>query len=108
MGLDSTLADDHEGTGPLYNSFRGYIHRHVSVDGEEQFWQIGGLPVYDSTGIFIGYRGTGSNVTDEVRAAFEMRDAKESSDVANRAKSEFLANMSHELRSPLNAILGFS
>lgn len=108
MGLDHILGDARHDSGPHRNAFRGYLHRHVSVGGEDQYWKLGGLPVYDATGAFIGYRGTGSNVTEEVRAAYELRDAKRSSDLANRAKSEFLANMSHELRTPLNAILGFS
>jgi PAS domain S-box-containing protein len=106
MGLNEILSEDRQ--DPAHKTFRGYIHRHVSADGEDQYWKIGGLPVYGVTGIFIGYRGTGSNVTEEVRAAYELRDAKNSSDLANRAKSEFLANVSHELRTPLNAILGFS
>jgi PAS domain S-box-containing protein len=108
MGLGRLLGGDSQGVGPLHNTFRGYIHRHLTEDGEQQFWNVGGLPVYDAWGIFLGYRGTGSDVTEEVRAAYALRDAKESSDLANRAKSEFLANMSHELRTPLNAILGFS
>jgi PAS domain S-box-containing protein len=88
--------------------FRGYMHRYVQENGEEQYWNISGLPIFDAAGRFAGYRGTGTNVTHEVQASRVLREAKEQSDLANRAKSEFLANMSHELRTPLNAILGFS
>ena len=69
---------------------------------------ISGVPVFRDDGSFIGYRGTGRNVTDEMHAKHALEDAKTQSELTNRAKSEFLATMSHELRTPLNAIIGFS
>jgi signal transduction histidine kinase len=47
-------------------------------------------------------------VTQQQKAAVELRQLNERLEQASRAKSEFLANMSHELRTPMNAILGFT
>ena len=114
----------------LHLPFRGFEFEMIDRGGTVRQQSISGVPVFDRwTGRFLGYRGTGSDVSDQVAAkraltasqhelrtaldALWQRNAELSSsfrtaEAANRAKSTFLANMSHELRTPLNAIIGFA
>lgn len=88
--------------------FRDFQYEFIDPDGNILNYQISGAPVFDQNGHFQGYRGTGSNVTERVKAAQTLKIAKEDAEYANKAKSQFLSSMSHELRTPLNAIIGFS
>ncbi len=55
-----------------------------------------------------GSVGLITDVTDDVRHAQQLQEARAAAEEASSAKSEFLSSMSHELRTPLNAVLGFA
>jgi len=88
--------------------FENFRFRRINAMGEVTHISISGKPIFDTDGKFLGYRGSGQDISALVRADETIRNERDRAEQAVRAKSEFLASMSHELRTPLNAILGFS
>ncbi len=87
--------------------FKNFIHPRTKPDGRVVWLSINGTPVFEN-GKFLGYRGTGSDITRQREMENQLTALKEEAERANMSKSEFLANMSHELRTPLNAVVGYS
>lgn len=57
--------------------FRDFRYTRMAADGRVAHVSVSGVPLFDEAGKFLGYRGTGRDVTAEVEAQQELRAAKE-------------------------------
>lgn len=66
--LDATIANR--------EPFSEFTYRMMGTDGTEQVICVSGVPAYDETGEFRGYRGTGRNITAQVRTTERLQAAE--------------------------------
>ncbi len=93
-------------------SFRDFRYAKRGADGEIYHLSINGLPIFDQDGVFTGYRGTGTNITERVETEEKIAKQREL-EVAlvkereiNGLQRQFVSMVSHEFRTPLAVIDG--
>ncbi|MBK8753346.1 MAG: PAS domain S-box protein [Candidatus Competibacteraceae bacterium] len=58
--------------------FRDFVYQTQvgSSYGQDRFLKINGKPIYDSGGQFLGYRGTGTDITEQLKAEAALRESE--------------------------------
>jgi PAS domain S-box-containing protein len=67
----------HRETLDAHLPFRDFEHARPTPDGGKRYVSVSGLPVFDKTGLFIGYRGVGRHITDRKRTEAALRASEE-------------------------------
>jgi PAS domain S-box-containing protein len=87
--------------------FQGQILNH-DRDGNEFWAEVDAQPIREADGSLGGFVVVKSDITERLRAADALVQARKDAETASDAKTCFLASMSHEIRTPLNGIIGFA
>jgi PAS domain S-box-containing protein len=66
----------HRATLDSHLPFRDFELARPTPDGNKRYVSVSGLPVFDSTGRFLGYRGVGRLITDRKRTEQALRDSE--------------------------------
>ena len=85
--------------------FRDFELARPAPDGSKRYVSVSGLPVFDETGRFVGYRGVGRHITERRRAEEALRAMQAELAHANRVTTmgELSASIAHEVNQPIAA-----
>jgi PAS domain S-box-containing protein len=64
LDMDDSVWAAHKAQLERHEVFRDFKTTHIDVNGQIYHWHISGMPVFDASGRFTGYRGIGRNATE--------------------------------------------
>jgi len=95
----------HRETLDAHLPFRDFELARPAPDGSKRYVSVSGLPVFDDTGRFVGYRGVGRHITERRLAEEALRAMQAELAHANRVTTmgELSASIAHEVNQPIAA-----
>src|ERR1700681_1450385 len=99
----------HRATIDARQPFRDFVYT-VDGAGSPVYVRTSGKPIHDANGNFLGYRGTGTNITATVRADHAEKALREAqAELAHVSRvttlGELTASIAHEVNQPLAAVV---
>src|SRR6266404_5078042 len=93
-----------------HQPFRDFVYRVASGSGFPVYIQTSGKPFFDANGNFLGYRGSGTDITATIRADHAERALRQAqAELAHVTRvtmlGEMTASISHEVNQPLAAVV---
>ena len=100
----------HRETLDAHRPFRDFVYSIMSESGSLVYVRVSGKPVFDQKGSFLGYRGTGTNITAAIRADHAEQALREAqAELAHVTRvttlGEMTASIAHEVNQPLAAVI---
>jgi len=65
---------DHRATLAAHRPFRDFELARPTAGGGKRYVSVSGMPMFDDTGRFVGYRGVGRHITERKRAEAALRE----------------------------------
>jgi PAS domain S-box-containing protein len=95
----------HRETLDAHLPFRDFELARRAPDGSKRYVSVSGLPMFDDTGRFVGYRGVGRHITERRRAEEALRAMQAELAHVNRVTTmgELSASIAHEVNQPIAA-----
>ncbi|MEH2535264.1 PAS domain S-box-containing protein [Bradyrhizobium sp. AZCC 1588] len=95
----------HRETLDAHLPFRDFELARAGPDGSKRYVSVSGLPVFDKTERFVGYRGVGRHITERRRAEESLRAMQAELAHANRVTTmgQLTASIAHEVNQPIAA-----
>jgi PAS domain S-box-containing protein len=93
-----------------HQPFRDFVYRIAGGTGSAVYIRSSGKPFFDTKGNFLGYRGTGTDITATIRADHAEQALRQAqAELAHVTRvtmlGELTASISHEVNQPLAAVV---